>query len=143
MEGDTNGTSRVAGFVLPLNGLCHEGHCGGLTYIDHVLVHSKGHAAHLPVLETALWRLRKYGLKLNVQKTVFGAHVVQYLGYTISEKGVSPSKNKLEAVTQLPPPRTLRAVREFVGMANYFRFRAMAGWTVYLPEFEEIIGGRA
>ena len=32
---------------------------GVLTYINDVLVHSKGHAAHMPVLEMTLWRLRK------------------------------------------------------------------------------------
>jgi hypothetical protein len=38
---------------------------------------------HLKSLEEVLWRLQKYGLKLNVDKTINGARTVQYLGYTL------------------------------------------------------------
>jgi hypothetical protein len=34
-------------------------------------------------------RLRKYGLKLNADKSIFGATTVQYLGYTINKEGVT------------------------------------------------------
>ena len=115
LQGSPASFSRLMDFVmrdLP----------GVLTYVDDVLSHCKGHDDHLKKVEDALWRLRKYGLKLNVTKTTFAAEEVQYLGYTISGKGVSPSKDKLRAVSELKPPRDVRAVREFIGMANYFRF---------------------
>ena len=35
-------------------------------------------------------RLRKYGLKLNVAKSSFGAPQVTYLGYVINEHGIKP-----------------------------------------------------
>jgi ribosomal silencing factor RsfS len=38
---------------------------GIITYIDDILVHSQDHGQHLKSLREALWRLRKYGLKLN------------------------------------------------------------------------------
>ena len=44
-----------------------------LTYIDDVLCHAKSHEEHLQVLENVFLRLRKYGLKLNVAKSSFGA----------------------------------------------------------------------
>ena len=95
---------------------------GVLMYVDDVLIHTKGHKRQLEILEKALWRLQKYGLKLNLSKTIIGAAEVQYLGYTISGKGVSPSTDKLKAVREMPVPKDIKAVREFVGMANYFRF---------------------
>jgi hypothetical protein len=57
-----------------------------LTYIDDdVLVHNKGHEEHLKTVEEVLLRLRKYGLKLKADKSIFGATTVQYLGYTINQ----------------------------------------------------------
>ena len=55
---------------------------GVLTYVDDVLAHDRGHEAHLETVKKVLQRLRKYGLKLNVAKTIIGAQEVQYLGYT-------------------------------------------------------------
>jgi hypothetical protein len=78
-------------------------------------------AQHLKILEEVLWRLQKYGLKLNVDKTIIGARTVQYLGYTLSGQGVTLSKDKLAAMKDFPMPMSPKAVREFLGLANYYR----------------------
>jgi hypothetical protein len=67
-------------------------------------------------------RLRKYRLKLNTDKSIFGATTVQYLGYTINEEGVTLSVDKMEAIRETRPLGNLKQIREFVGLANYFRF---------------------
>ena len=92
-----------------------------LTYIDDVLGHTRGHARHLEWLESAFARLRQYGLKLNAKKCVFGAKDVTYLGFNVSSNGVSPEKDKVEAIKLLKPPSTVKEVKEFVGFCNYFR----------------------
>ena len=61
---------------------------GVITYIDDVLTRSKGHLDQLKVLEETLLRPRKYNLKLNPAKSVFGAASVHYLGYNISGEGI-------------------------------------------------------
>jgi hypothetical protein len=53
---------------------------GIITYIEDILVHSRDHEQHLKTIEEVLLRLRKYGLKLNLDKTIIGARTVQYLG---------------------------------------------------------------
>jgi hypothetical protein len=93
-----------------------------LTYIDDMLVHNKGHEEHLRTVEEVLLRLRKYGLKLNADKSIFGATTVQYLGYTINEEGVTLSTDKMAVIRYTRPPSNLKQKREFVGLANYFRF---------------------
>lgn len=105
---------------------------GCLTYVDDVLVHSNSHGKHLVQLEEVLWRLRKYGLKLNVDKTIIGASEVQYLGYTLTKEGVSPSVDKMKAVKDFTTPRDTKSIREFVGLANYFRF--------LIPQFALLAG---
>jgi transposase InsO family protein len=93
-----------------------------LTYIDDILPHTKGHPRHLEVVEEVFLRLRKYNLKLNISKSIFGADEVIYLGYKINKHGLSPGSEKLGAVSNFPPPDSVKKIREFVGLANYFRF---------------------
>jgi hypothetical protein len=56
-----------------------------------------------------------------VDKTIIGAKTVHYLGYTLSRQGVTLSKDKLAAIKDYPMPTLPKAVREFLGLANYFR----------------------
>ena len=93
-----------------------------LTFIDDMLVHSPTIERHLASLENVLLRLRKYNLKLNVDKSIFAGEEVQYLGFTVSGSGVSPSTDKLEAIRNAKPPTTPRQVRQWVGVCNYFRW---------------------
>ena len=95
---------------------------GVLTYIDDVLVHSRTHEEHLERLEQVLLRLRKYGLKLNVNKTLIAGPEVQYLGYTINGKGITLSTDKTKAIADFKEPTDTRQIREFIGLCNYFRF---------------------
>jgi hypothetical protein len=70
-----------------------RGLTGVLTYIDDVLVHTGCHKEMLQQLEGTLLRLRRFGLKMNAAKSIFGTSEVQYLGYTLRPEGVSPSKD--------------------------------------------------
>jgi hypothetical protein len=95
-----------------------RGILGVLTYIDDMLVHNKGQEDHLRTVKEVLLRLRKYGLKLNADKSIFGATTVQYLGNTINEEGVTLSTDKMAAIRDKRPPSNLKQIREFVGQAN-------------------------
>jgi hypothetical protein len=115
LQGSPASFSRLMDFVM-------RGVAGVLTYIDDVLVHTPTHDDHFVRLEEVFLRLRKYGLKLNMDKTIFGATNVQYLGYTLDEEGISPSTDKLAAVRDSQPPTNPKQIREFIGLCNYFRF---------------------
>ena len=47
---------------------------------------------------------------------------MNYLVYTLSVEGIAPGKEKLEAVSKFPAPKSIKKIREFVGLCNYFRF---------------------
>ena len=95
---------------------------GVLTYIYDVLVYTFHHESQLALLEQTFLRLRKYNLKFNVAKSSFGALQVNYLGYTLSGDGIAPEKEKLQAVWDFQAPTSVKQIREFVGLCNYFRF---------------------
>ena len=69
-----------------------------LTYINDILVHTFDHESQLTLLEQNFLIQRKYNLKLNVAKSSFGALQESYLGYTLFAEGISPGKEKLQAV---------------------------------------------
>jgi len=92
-----------------------------VTYIDDVIVAGETEDELLRNVNAALRQLRKFNLKLNIHKCVFGAKEVDYLGYRISADGARPGKEKTAAVVNFPTPSTVQEIRRFLGMANYFR----------------------
>jgi transposase InsO family protein/ribonuclease HI len=92
-----------------------------ITYIDDCLVHSPDETTHAQHVRMALQRIRKHKLKINLEKCVFMAKEVQYLGHTLSGEGIRPGKDKTQAIKEAKPPANVKQVRSFMGLANYFR----------------------
>jgi transposase InsO family protein len=92
-----------------------------LVYIDDLLVHTATHDDHLQVLEKVFERLHANHLKVNLEKCVFGNQEVSYLGFTLTPEGIKPGRNKLQAIKDAKPPTTIKMVRSFVGLCNFFR----------------------
>ncbi len=90
-------------------------------YLDDVLVHSSDHRAHLKHLAATIDRLGKANLRLNPSKCVFGADSVQYLGHSITKDGIKPGLDKTAALAAMPPPKTTKELKSFLGLANFFR----------------------
>ena len=78
--------------------------------IDDLLVHSSDHEEHLKLLDQTLSRLEQNGIKMNLEKCIFGSPRVSYLGFQLTEDGIKPGKDKLKAVAQAPPPASVREV---------------------------------
>jgi hypothetical protein len=56
-----------------------------------------------------------------LDKCVFGKQEVSYLGFTLTPEGIKPGCNKLQAIRDARPPITIKMVRSFVGLCNFFR----------------------
>ena len=104
-----------------LTALVFRGVSNTITYIDDVLAHTKDHFRQLQILQECFDRMRMYNLKFNIKKCVFGATNVNYLGFEISKEGISPAKDKVEAVKKFQAPLSMTEVRSFIGFCNYFR----------------------
>ena len=92
-----------------------------IVYFDDLLIHSKSHPDHRIHLQEVFTRLRETNLKLKVAKCHFGCTNVEYLGFRLTPQGILPGKDKLKCVRDALPPRNVHEVRQFLGLANFFR----------------------
>ena len=62
------------------------------------------------------------GLKLTIEKCLFGVRQVEFLGRTISPEGISPQarKNK-NFLDKLTFPKSKKALQRYLGFVNYYR----------------------
>ena len=90
-------------------------------YIDDLLCHSAEHPEHLDLLDQVLARLSRHGIKMNLNKCVFGSPQVTYLGFELTPEGIRPGKDKLACVAKTLPPTSTREVRQWLGLCNFFR----------------------
>jgi len=92
------------------------------TYLDDLLVISNStFEDHLRQLSTVLQRLRRAGLKINAEKSSFFSPEIEYLGYLLTKEGIKPVQNKIQAVLDLQAPTTLKELRSFLGMVQFYR----------------------
>lgn len=90
-------------------------------YLDDLLSACVNLAEGMQKLEEILELLSKAGLTLNLKKCFFFQSEIEYLGYQISEAGLRPGSNKTQAVSEFPRPQNVHQVRQFVGLASFFR----------------------
>ena len=59
------------------------------------------------------------GLTLNRAKCFFDQSQVEFFGYVLSAKGISPDPAKAQALREAERPSNAEEVQSFLGMANY------------------------
>ena len=92
-----------------------------IVFLDDVLVHGRTLEELEERTVAALERLRRFGLKLDPRKCIFGAERVRHLGFIISSEGVRPDPEKIAALMTWPVPITVREVKSFLGFAGFYR----------------------
>ena len=85
-------------------------------YLNDILLASDNMQEHLEDVEALFKRLNEYGLKINLAKCVFQEKELQFLGHTITPKGISPQNSKVEAIRNFAKPVTLKDLRRYLGM---------------------------
>ncbi|UYV65543.1 hypothetical protein LAZ67_3004647 [Cordylochernes scorpioides] len=90
-------------------------------YIDDVLIASDSENQHVSHLQQLFGRLRDYGLAINETKCTFGQPSVKFLGFIITNAGISPDPQRVQAIKDIPIPDTVGKLRRFLGMLNFYR----------------------
>lgn len=99
-------------------------------YLDDIIVATETFEEHLAMLTEVAIRLTAANLSINLAKSKFCVDEVPYLGYLLSKNGLRPNPERVEAIVNYERPQSLRALRRFLGMCNYYRR--------FIPQFSEI-----
>ncbi|CAH2108893.1 unnamed protein product [Euphydryas editha] len=77
---------------------------------------------------------------INTSKCVFGVSQVTFLGYHITAEGTKPLPSKVEAIKNFPIPKTVRELRRFLGMVNFYR-RFVPNAAIYQAPLNALLMG--
>uniref|UniRef100_A0A2N9GNA7 RNA-directed DNA polymerase n=1 Tax=Fagus sylvatica TaxID=28930 RepID=A0A2N9GNA7_FAGSY len=76
----------------------------------------------LPVeLQKVLIRCEEKNLVLNWEKCHFMVSKGIVLGHIVSSQGIEVDKSKIELISKLPTPKTVKDIRSFLGYAGFYR----------------------
>ncbi|GJZ53605.1 putative reverse transcriptase domain-containing protein [Tanacetum coccineum] len=92
-----------------------------IVFIDDILIYSKNKEEHGEHLKTILNLLRSEKLYAKFSKCDFWLDSVQFLGHVIDSSGVHVDPAKIEAIKNWAAPTTPTEVRQFLGLAGYYR----------------------
>lgn len=67
-------------------------------YTYDILVTGRHWEGHLALLKQVCKKLRKGGMTLKLEKCKFALSEVKFLGYVISERGISADPDKIKAI---------------------------------------------
>ena len=81
-------------------------------------VSEEEHKQHLSAIFS---RLKTAGLTLRGRKCQIGMPQVTYLGHVFCAASVTPDETKVKAVMEWPTPSSTTEVRQFLGLASYYR----------------------
>lgn len=103
---------RVIGFDLEPNVFC---------YLDDIVVASETFEDHTRLLRTVGERLRKAGLTISLDKSRFCRKRVTYLGYLLTDEGVSIDNSRISPILDYARPRNVKDIRRLLGLAGFYQ----------------------
>ncbi|GJX73336.1 putative reverse transcriptase domain-containing protein [Tanacetum coccineum] len=92
-----------------------------IVFIDDILIYSKSKEEHAEHLKLILELLKKEELYAKFLKCKFWLSSVQFLGHVINSEGVYMDPAKIESIKDWASPKTPIDIRQFLGLAGYYR----------------------
>ena len=74
----------------------------------------------MKTLQEVLKRLEANGYSINAKKCKWAVKETDFLGHYLTPNGVKPWSKKVRAILEMTRPRTLKQLRSFLGMVNYY-----------------------
>ncbi|KAI3695430.1 hypothetical protein L1987_78427 [Smallanthus sonchifolius] len=92
-----------------------------IVFIDDMLIYSRTKEDHEHHLKLILELLRNEKLYAKFSKCEFWIREVHFLRHVINKEGIHVDPSKIEAIKNWEAPKTPTEVRQFLGLAGYYR----------------------
>jgi hypothetical protein len=94
-------------------------------YLDDVITHTAKEDQHLVTLERMFQAMRQRNLYAKLEKCIFFAKKVDFLGHNVTSDGVTPQTSKIDALLKWPEPVDSKGKIDFTSM---WRFYGLCNW---------------
>lgn len=111
-------------------------------FVDDILIASESEDQHREHVEEVFRRLSNQGITINTEKCLFGKSDIDFLGYRISQKGIAPMPDRVRVIDEYPLPKTIRDLKRFLGMLNFYR-TSISHAAAYQDPLNKLMCGRS
>ena len=91
------------------------------SFVDDVCAYTQTFDEMLETLRKVFDRMQLANLQMRVDKCHFGYNSIDFVGHVISNQGISPAKENIQAVLEFPESKRLKELVPVLGMASYYR----------------------
>ena len=118
--GMTNSSATFQGMMNKiLRDMINEGKV--MVFVDDVLIGIETEEGHDEIVEEVLRRLEKNDLYVKPEKCAWKVQEVNFLGVAMGQEKIEIEEDKVAGVLNWSVPKTVRDIRKFLGLANYYR----------------------
>jgi len=90
-------------------------------FIDDMLIGTEMEEGHNELVEEVLRRLEENNLYVKPEKCTWKVQKVNFLGVVMGQGRIEIEEEKVAGVLNWPIPKTVKDVRKFLGLADYYR----------------------
>nr|KYP69821.1 Retrovirus-related Pol polyprotein from transposon 297 family [Cajanus cajan] len=92
-------------------------------YVDDMVIKTKSANDHVRDLEEIFQQVRRYNMRLNPEKCVFGVQGGKFLGFMITCRGIEANPDKCQTLINMRSPQNHKEVQRLAGrLASLSRF---------------------
>ena len=92
-----------------------------VAFVDNVLIGTETEKVHDKIVKEVLKRLEENDLSMKPEKCAWKVQKVNFLGVVMDQEKIKMEKDKVAGVLNWSVPKTVRDIRKFLGLANYYR----------------------
>ena len=81
-------------------------------YVDDMMVKSPTVEQHIRDLTYTFAALKLYKMKLNLEKCTFKVEARKFLGFMVSQKGIEPNLENIQAILDMPQPLSIKDIQK-------------------------------
>ena len=91
-----------------------------IIYGDDLFIQRVEGKSHLQSINQLFEKLGRWGFKIAPRKCKFFHQTLNFLGYSVSGKGIKPEYDKMVYLKGIAPPKDNKQIRSSLGFVNFF-----------------------